>query len=327
MNNFKMLRPENFKEYSIAQKTVFGSKLPFAGGTDALDLLKERILQPDYVVNLKRMADLRGIQKEKNHVRIGATTTIAELAGHPVIREKFPGLQQAAESIATPQIRNMGTVGGNLAQRPRCWYFRGETYHCLKKGGGMCYAYVGLNKYHAILGGGPCFIVHPSDLAPMLIALNATVHLLNAEGKRRKLALKDFFQLPAQNLFSETVLQEGEIITHVDVPIPQAGNKNLYIKFKERETADFALVSVALSLNMRGNTIKSGQVVLGGVAPVPWVVKEAESLLNGARLTEALAEKVAQAAVQRAQPLSQNKYKILLTQNIIKRAFRLITEA
>ncbi len=327
MINFKMLRPRNYKEYSMVQKTVVGEKFIYAGGTDALDLLKEHIIQPEYIINLKTIPALKGIKQQGKALYIGATTTIAEVANHPLVGKYFPGLQQAAESIATPQIRNMGTVGGNLAQRPRCWYFRGETYHCLKKGGGMCYAYVGLNKYHAILGGGPCYIVHPSDLAPMLIALDATVHLLNAEGQQRQVPLAEFFQLPAQNLFKETVLEDGEIITHVEIPLPTSSAKSLYLKFKERSTADFALVSVAVALQIKGQRVRKGRVVLGGVAPIPWPVSVAETELTNVILSDSLIEKIVQSVVQHAQPLSQNQYKIILTGNLIRKAFRMLQQA
>ncbi len=327
MHNFKLLRPKNTDQFTSAFQHYDGEKLIYAGGTDALDLLKERILEPDYVISIKAIPELKGIKETKGGFVIGAATTLEEMIQHQGIAKHFPGLIQAAKSIATPQIRNLATVGGNLTQRPRCWYFRGENYPCLKKGGGMCFAYVGLNKYHAILGGGPCYIVHPSDIAPMLIALDAHVRLLNAKRKTRELPLAQFFQLPSANLYKENVLEEGEIITHIVVPYPSRNLKSFYLKFKERETADFAVVSVALALEISGKRVRKGRVVLGGVAPIPWEVPEAARLLKQANLTSALIDEIARVAVKDAQPLAQNQYKVILTQNLIRKAFRNISQA
>ena len=326
MHNFKMLRPKTLEQLASALQAYPGKKLLYAGGTDVLDLLKEYIETPEYVISLNSISELNGVKERKNTIEIGAATTLATLITEPVVLQYFPGLIQAAKSVATPQIRNIATVGGNLTQRPRCWYFRGKTYHCLKKGGGMCFAYVGLNKYHAILGGGPCYIVHPSDLAPILIALEARIRLRDPSGKSRELPLSQFFQLPSANLFQENILQEGEIITHVIIPVPDNVQKSYYLKFKERETADFALVSVALMLQFSGKHVSNGRLVLGGVAPIPWEVTEANRLLKNTAITPEIVDKIAHVAVKGAQPLAQNRYKILLTQNLIRKAFRSILQ-
>jgi len=221
------------------------------------------------------------------------------------------------------QIRNAGTVGGNLCQRPRCWYYRHEQAVCIKKGGSECFSYSGMNKYNAILGGGPSYIVHPSDLAPALVALGAEVTLKSKRGER-VMPLEQFFTLPSEgSVLRENVLQPDEILTRVRVPAPQgAGWRSTYIKFKERGSYDFALVSVALAARLEGGVIKEARLVLGGVAPIPWRCSKAEKALVGRKLdaeTSALAGKV---ALEGAQPLTYNAYKVPLAQGLITKALR-----
>jgi len=289
-----------------------------AGGTDLLDRLKERLIRPGRVVNIKNVEGLRGIRAGKG-LEIGALTSIEAIAAHPLVREKYPVLAQAAASIATPQLRAMGTLGGNLCQRPRCWYFRGREYHCLKKGGDMCFAAEGLDKYHAIFGGGPCFIVHPSDAAPALLALGASVEIHGNKG-RRTLPLQQFFVLPETRLQAENVLEDGELVTKVQVPEPVAGTRSIYLKAREKQSMDFALSSVAAVLQMQGKRVQRARLVLGGVAPIPWRVPAAEKALEGKALNEASIDKAAAAAVAGAEPMSQNGYKIHLTRNLVRRA-------
>jgi xanthine dehydrogenase YagS FAD-binding subunit len=207
----------------------------------------------------------------------------------------------------------VGTLGGNLCQRPRCWYFRDPAVHCLKKGGPKCYAVGGDNEYHAILGGGPCYIVHPSDLAPALIVLEATVHT-----NQREMPVEQFFRLPSQRLDHETVLENGEIVTGVSFPSDRKAWKSYYYKMRERESFDWALSSCAVALKMNGNRIEDARVALGGVAPIPWRSKEAEAALRGKDLSEAVAEAAGRAAVAMAEPMSENKYKVPLTANVVK---------
>lgn len=287
-----------------------------SGGTDLLGCLRDGVFAVDKVVSLSGLDSLRGIRPLRDgSVRIGAMTSIAELAANETVRNSYPGLAQAASDVASPQLRNQGTVGGNLCQRPRCWYFRGE-FRCAKKGGAMCYAVDGENRYHAILGGGPCYIVHPSDTAPMLQALGASLHLEGADGERTIL-LEDFFQLPADNLEAENVLGTGEIVTELLVP-PPAGIRSTYRKVRERGSWDFALASVALALRFEGGRVSSARVVLGGVAPVPWRATAAEEALTGRPLTAATAAEAAEAAVQGAEPLAQNAYKVTLIRGIVE---------
>jgi len=287
-----------------------------AGGTDLLGCLRDGVFAVDKVVSLSRLDGLRGIRPLRDgSLRIGAMTSIAELAANETVRKSHPGLAQAASDVASPQLRNQGTVGGNLCQRPRCWYFRGD-FHCAKKGGAMCYSVDGENRYHAILGGGPCYIVHPSDTAPMLQALGASVRLAGPDGERT-VRLEEFFQLPSDNLEGENVLGPGELVAEVLVP-PASGTRSAYRKVRERGSWDFALASVALALRFEGERVSAAGVVLGGVAPVPWRAVAAEKALAGQPLNPATAKAAAEAAVEGAEPLAQNGYKVALVRGIVE---------
>jgi xanthine dehydrogenase YagS FAD-binding subunit len=295
---------------------------PIAGGQDLLTTMKDYLTRPTRVVNLKGIRGLDAIAEDgKGGLRLGALVTLAQLEEHPVVRRNFPGLAEAAHSIATPQIRNLGTVGGNLCQRPRCWYFRLEEAVCLKKGGSECFAATGENKYNAILGGGPSYIVHPSDLAPMLLALGSSVAVVGAVGKRT-IALDKFFTLPAEgNLRRENVLEIDEIITEIKVPASRFAAHSTYLKFKERDSLDFAMASVAAALTLGTNKIVTeARLVLGGVAPIPWRVPRAEAALIGKPISADMLMKVAQIALEGAKPLEKNAYKVPLTQTLVRRA-------
>jgi xanthine dehydrogenase YagS FAD-binding subunit len=295
---------------------------PIAGGQDLLTTMKEYITRPTRVVNLKSIRGLDKIASDgKGGLRIGALVTLNQLEEDALVRKNFPGLAEAAHSIGTPQIRNLGTVGGNLCQRPRCWYFRLEEVVCLKKGGTECYAATGENKYHAIFGGGPSYIVHPSDLAPMLVALGASVDVTGGNGKRM-IALDKFFTLPADaNVRRENVLQNDEIITEVIVPASKFAANSTYLKFKERDSMDFAMSAVAAAVALGPNkTVTEARIVLGGVAPIPWRVSKAESALAGKTMSQDLLAEVAKVALQGAEPLAKNGYKIPLTQTLVRRA-------
>ena len=245
--------------------------------------------------------------------------TLAELASHAEIREGYGGLAQAAAAVATPQIRNVGTVGGNLCQRPRCWYYRDPDTICLKKGGDTCYALSGLNKYHAIFGGGPVYIVHPSDVAPALVSLGASVTIQGPDGDRTIL-LEEFFVLPDMNPQRENVLGPNEIITQIHIPKPQPRTRSLYLKIREKGSFNFALVSVAAVFENNGKKCQNASIVLGGVAPIPWRSMDAEAALKGQTITEATAKAAGRMAIKDADPLSDNAYKVQLTENIVYRA-------
>jgi xanthine dehydrogenase YagS FAD-binding subunit len=294
--------------------------MALAGGQDLLTTMKEYASRPHRVVNLKQIKGLDGIDLAADgSLKIGALATLTALEEHAGVRQKFPGLAEAAHSIASPQIRNVGTVGGNLCQRPRCWYYRLEHVKCLKKGGSTCWAATGENKYNAILGGGPSYIVHPSDLAPMLVALDASVTIAGAKGTH-DLKLAKFFTLPGQaNIRRENVLAEGEIITAVSVPA--TAMRSTYLKFKERESLDFAMSAVAAAVELdSAKKVKTARLVLGGVAPIPWRAPKAETFLLGKTLDDATLRQAGVLALEGAAPLSQNAYKVPLTQTLVRRA-------
>ena len=294
---------------------------PIAGGQDLLTTMKDYTSRPTRLVNLKGIRGLNKITLNGRGLTIGALVTLTELEEHAGVRKSFPGLTEAAHSIATPQIRNLGTVGGNLCQRPRCWYFRLEEVICLKKGGSECYAASGENKYNAIIGGGPSHIVHPSDLAPMLLALGATVTVTGSEGKR-VIPLDKFFTLPSEgNIRRENVLKNEEIITEIHVPASPLAARSTYLKFKERESLDFALASAAVAVRLAPNrTVQDARIVLGGVAPVPWRVPAAEKFLVGKELKPDVLAEAGKIALADARPLEKNAYKVPLAQALVRRA-------
>jgi xanthine dehydrogenase YagS FAD-binding subunit len=302
-----------------------GQSISFAsGGTDLLQLVKDRVPNrpgsgaPDVLINLKTIPGMGDIAwGSAGGLRIGGLVRLAALAGEARVRNRFRVVAEAAESVATPQIRNVGTVAGNLVQRPWCWYYR-NGFPCYKAGGDRCFSAGGENQLHAIFGGGPSYIVHPSDLAPALVALGATFRIVGPSGERI-LPAADFFVLPRVDAEHENVLADDQLLASVDVPAPPRGVRSTYHKVMDRETWTHALVSAAVVLDLQGDVCRDARVVLGGVAPVPWSVPEAASLLIGQRITPELAGRVAAAAVADARPLAKNAYKVPLTRGVIER--------
>lgn len=304
---------------SLLSESGWGEVMLIAGGTDLLAELKEYIETPKTLINLKTLPGMDSIEADASGLKIGALATVADISMHPTIQHHYTVLSQAAGSVATPQIRNVGTLGGNLCQRPRCWYYRDEATDCLKKGGDICYAVDGLSKYHAILGGDPVYIVHPSDLAPALIALGASVKIVGPEGEK-SMSLEEFFTLPAANPFRENVLEPNEIVVEVSVPAPKPNTRSFYLKAREKGAPDFALASVAGVFEMDGKTCKTASIVLGGVAPAPWRSKEAEAAVTGKMIDASVSQQAGADAVKDAEPLNDNAYKVTLTQNLVSRA-------
>jgi xanthine dehydrogenase YagS FAD-binding subunit len=253
---------------------------------------------------------------EGKGMKIGALVTITEIAENPVIARKYTVLSEAANKIASPQLRNVGTLGGNLTQRPRCWYFR-KDFHCIRKGGDLCYAVDGENKYHCIIGGGPCFIVHPSDTAVALTALNAQVNIFSGK-KSRTVPIKEFFILPETDPEKENILKPGEIVTGVFIPELPRNSVSGYYKFMEREVWDFAIVSVAAVVNASGGRIRNCKIAYGGVAPVPWAEDKINNLFNGVEASEEPLREKAGKIFTDAVALEQNAYKIPLARNLTK---------
>lgn len=293
-----------------------------AGGQDLYGEMKDHLVEPDVLVNLKSLSGLDAIERQGDALTIGALVTLDTLERDPGVRASLPMLAQAAAAVASPQIRNVATVGGNLCQRPRCLYFRNEHALCLKKGGDECFAYGGSNKYNAILGGGPSYIVHPSDVAPALIAYDARVTLVGPEGERT-LALEDFYVLPSDgDPTRETVLRPGEVLTKVSLPADRSGWKASYVKVRERDGFDFALTALALALRFEGERIAEARMVLGGVAPKPWRCAETERLLVGRTADDETARLAGEDALRLAEPLEHNGYKIPMTKGLITKVLR-----
>jgi len=291
-----------------------------AGGTDLLGEMKRKIISPKRLVNLKTVEDLSYIRySEEGGLKIGALATLSDVESDEVVREKFGILTQAISKIATPQLRNMSTIGGNLCQSPRCWYYRNTQYHCLRKGGRGCFAVAGKNKYHAILNGGPCFIVHPSDLAPALIAQDATLEIANSEG-RRTIPLEEFFVGPRIDPYRENVLKSNEVVTEIQVPNLGEKSRGTYLKAMERKAWDFATVSVALQVAFNDGIVSKARIILGGVAPTPWRARDAEVFVQGKTIDEKIAEQAADAALANSRPLKDNAYKVELAKALVKRA-------
>ena len=290
-----------------------------AGGSDLLGEMKEGVVAPSTLVSLAGLEELRGVEVTPDGIRIGAMAPLATLAASTELRQMYPVLTEAAGGIATPQIRNVGTLGGNLCQRPRCFYYRSPLTLCLKKGGDTCLALAGNSKYLSILGGERCYIVHPSDMAVALTALDAQIGLAGPAGQR-SMPLLDFFTGPGSNLKGENVLQPGELVASVNLPLPQDGTRSGYIKAREREAGDFALVSVAAVLVVAGNRIDHCRIVLGGVAPYPYRAVAAEACLTGTSVSnvDTVAPEAGKRAVAGATPLRDNAYKVDLASNLVK---------
>ena len=316
MKAFTYVNATNEKEAVAALASAErGKMLPMAGGMDLLGLMKDYIVSPDRVVSIKGLD--QAITTPDGGLRIGAATKIVDLAEHAAARKLFPALVTAAEGVGTPQIRNMGTVGGNIMQRPRCWYFRNEEFNCLKKGGSRCFAVDGENQFHAIFGDGPCHIVHPSSLAVPVIAYRGRFRVIGPNGAR-EIDAGEFFQMPNQNLYGENVLQPNEIVTHI--VLPAAGQKSAAYEVRFKQSHDWPLAAAAVNLVMAGAVVKSARIVMGAVAPIPWRVQAAERVLAGKAITEAIATEAANAAVAGARPMTGNKYKIQIAKTAVKRA-------
>jgi xanthine dehydrogenase YagS FAD-binding subunit len=319
MNRFAVIAPADLA--SASRELAKPDSAALAGGVDLLDLLKQNIVAPNTLVNLKGLKGLDAIEVETDGgLKIGALVKLHALATHPVVRAKYTAVADSANQAATPQIRSLATVGGNLLQRPRCWYFRHPDVQCLKKGGVRCYAVGGLNRYHAILGGGPSFIVHPSNLAPALIASGASVKLASPAGAR-SIELEQFFALPKIDPSRENVLQAGEVITEIVVHAPSADSRSAYLEAREKQSFDWPLVSVAAVVTIdRGRVARAARIVMGAVAPIPWRAPHAEQVIVGSRVNYELAMRAADAALAGATPLADNGYKVPIAKALVRRA-------
>ena len=293
-----------------------GSRL-HAGGTDLLGCLRDRVFEASTVVSIAGIEALRGIHEVPDGgLRIGALTTISEIARSPIVSAKYRALSMAAGEVASPQLRNQGTIGGNICQKPRCWYYRGD-FHCLRKGGEECFAIEGENSYHCIFGGDNCYIVHPSDTAPALAALAARVTIVGPKGMRT-VALEDFHVSPSTDYTVETVLEPGEIVAEIVLPPPAQGLRSAYRKVRARRSWDFALAGMATAIVFDGERVTDCRVFLSGAAPVPWHASEAAAVLKGRKLDGKVAADAAEAVLTDAEPMAHNGYKIPLFRAVIE---------
>ncbi len=331
MKPFEYASPGTVDEALSLLGETFDEGAILAGGTDLLTELKDGTFSPSRLVDVKRVSGLDLIEERADGIlRIGATAKIATIAEHPSVLARYAALAQAARETASPQIRNMATVGGSLCQRPRCWYYRSD-HLCLRKGGANCLAVEGENRFHAILGGSPCYIVHPSDLATALVAFDASVRILGPGGERPVPILpaspdakadpaKQFYVLPKDDPYRENTLQANEIVTGVRLPKPAPGVKSAFVKVRERGAFDFSLAAAAVAADVQGGKVAWIRCSLGAVAPAPWRAHEAEAAMLGKPITLETAAAAAEAALAPAKPMSQNRYKIHLAKVVLRRA-------
>jgi xanthine dehydrogenase YagS FAD-binding subunit len=320
MRPFDYVQPASVRE-AIGLLDGDGESRLLAGGTDLLTLMKLDLATPGRLVDLKRLPELDDAiaPTDDGGLRIGALATLGQIEDHPLVVEPYRALAEAAGLAATPQLRNMATIGGNLLQRPRCWYYRNPHVSCWLKEGDDCPAREGDNRYHALFGDSPCVAVHPSDPATALLALDATV-AVTGPGGERAIPLTELFRLPTDDSRTETSLGAREMITAVTLPPDASGGRSAYLKAMDRKVWAFATVAVAASLVIENGVVREARLVLGGVAPIPWSLPEAANLLVGEAPSDALFARVADAALEGAAPLAHNGYKLPLLKTLIRRA-------
>jgi len=318
MKSFEYAAPKTLKEAAGLLGDKWGETEVLAGGTDLVTLLKQHLTEPRRLVSLRNISELKGIEAEKNGLRIGAMTALGELVEDRHVKEHFPCLITAAKGVGSPQLMSVGTVGGDLCQRPRCWYFR-NGFGLFAKHEGASLVRGGENRYHAIFGNdGEALFVSPSSLGPSLVALDAVITVTGAKGKTRKIAADKFFQTPRTETDRETALKPDEILTNIF--IPTKGLRNATYEVRHRQGLDWPYVTATVAFQIRTGTVSDARVVLGHVAPVPWPSSSAGKALNSAKVDAATAVKCGEAATQGAKPLSQNSYKIQLVRTAVKRA-------
>ena len=295
-----------------------GKAVVKAGGVDLIDRLKEGLDSPSRLVNLRTIPGLDYIKEDSGWLRIGPLVSLATIAENPLIKRQYAALADACLRAATPQIRNMATIGGNLLQRPRCWYFRSDQFHCLRKGGDGCFALDGENDYHAIFDNRVCAIVHPSAAACALTAFGAKLAIQSRKGTREA-DLENFYVRPEQDVTREHSLAEGEILTEIRVPAPSAETRSAYAKVAQKESFDWPLAEVAVVLEQRAGVVRKASIVLGAAAPIPWRAKDSEASLEGKPVNEESARVAGAAAIHGATPLSENAYKLPIFEAVVRR--------
>jgi xanthine dehydrogenase YagS FAD-binding subunit len=320
MEPFEYAHPSTKEEAIGLLGSNWNDAAVLAGGTDLLSLMKEYVVTPKRLVNIKDVPDLNGIHSNAEGVTIGALVTMDELLDDTTIRSEFPALMHAAQGIASPQIRGMGTVGGDLCQRPRCWYFRNGYGLLAKDESGKSLVPEGENRYHAILGNsGPAYFVNPSSLAPALVALGAKLQLMGPKGQR-EVSASEFFVIPKSDGQRENVLQPNEMLTNIVIPASSHGLRSATHEVRHKTALDWPLAAAAVAVKLEGDKVTEGRIVLGHVAPIPWQANEAAKGLVGKSITESVAASAGEAAVRGAKSLSQNGYKVKLAKVAVKRA-------
>jgi xanthine dehydrogenase YagS FAD-binding subunit len=319
---FELFQPTSVDD-ALALQARHGAKAwVLAGGLDSFDWFKDRIKRPEVVIDLSQIQELRGVRQSADGLEIGAMTTLTEVVRHPMIREKFSILPNAAEAAASPQIRNQGTLGGNVSQDARCWYYRGG-WPCYRAGGNICYADTptGLNREHAILDANRCVAVNPSDTAPALIALDAKMVVRTPKGER-VVDAENYFIGPAIDITRMTILQPGDLLTSIRIPSTWAGAQFYFEKVRDRAVWDFALVNVAAAITMSGNTIQGIRLAANGVAAHPVRLAAVEAAVVGKPRNEETAEMAGQIRIVGAKPMEYNGVKVAVLRNLVKRAIR-----
>jgi len=323
MKEFELYEPTSVAEAAQVMTQLGAKARVIGGGSDLVGgIMKDWITGkgmplPDAIVDLTTIPDLAKVTVDGSGAKIGATVTLTDIIVNKDLQTQYPLLTQAALSVASPLIRNFGTLGGNINQRPRCWFFRGEGFNCYKKGGDFCFAVTGDNRYHAIIGGELCYIVHPSDTATALLALNASARVTGTGGDRA-VPFDSYFIGPREDVLRENVLKPDELMLDVTIPNPAPGTKMGWTKLKDRQVYDFAIVSVATAFTLQGGTWQDGRIVLGGVSPVPYRAKVVEDALKGKDVKSTIKQAAATLRTV-ARPMSLNGYKVDLALGLIER--------
>ena len=319
---FELFQPSSIEDALALRRRYGKASWAYAGGLDSLDWFKDRIKRPDAVIDLSGIEELRGIRDVDDGVEIGAMTTLTEVETHAGIRSRFGLLSDSASKVATPQIRNQGTIGGNVSQDTRCWYYRGG-WPCYRAGGNICYADTptSINREHALFEASRCVAVNPSDTAPALIALDAKF-VIQGPGGEKVVDAEDYFITPATDITRMTILEPDELLTSIRVPGTWGGARFYFEKVRDRQAWDFALVSVSSAIKLSGNTIEDIRIVMNAVGPRPLRLHDVERQLRGQSATEDVGEAAGELAILGNRPLQHNAYKIPLMRNLVKRAIR-----
>ena len=316
MNSLQWIDAKSVDEaVTLLSADEHGATIAKAGGMDLLDLIKEGIIAPARIVNLQRIDALRGVQfDDAQGLRLGSLTTLAEIAGNEAIRQRYPALAAAAAHAATPQVRNAATIGGNLLQRPRCWYFRNELFHAAREEAGR-----EQSQYGAIFDNAKTTMVHASTPATALLAYDASVHVVGKAGRSRTIALRDFLLPPDFDRNRDTTLGRDEVVTHIGVPPVTASTRAAYYKQTERDSYDWPICDVAVVLTLANRKVEAARIVAGAVAPVPRRMTASEDMLRGREIDEGTAAEAARIAVRGATPTEQNSYKVPILETVIRR--------